>query len=82
MNDEYEDFIAQAAIVVTEDGELDLLLPGILPEDPLDPTYFLFALHFKATNDPDFYNEIMESVRDSPEFMAFLDGDETEETVH
>ena len=78
---EHDEFIAAAALVVTEEGELDLLLPYEFPADPSDPVYFLFAVHFQAVNDPEFYDKVMGGVRNNPAFIEFLES-QKEETVH
>jgi len=74
-------YYATSAIIITEDDELDLLLPLELPEDAENPIYLLMAVHYLATTDHTCNLEIMEQVKDDPEFMSYLD-EQTEETVH
>ena len=72
---------ATAGIIVNDEGELDILLPYEMPEDPDDICYFLFALHFMAVNDPDFQEYVMNEVRKDPDFMEFVRNG-NDETVH
>jgi AMMECR1 domain-containing protein len=55
---------AMGGIVINEEGELDLLLPQVWPEDPNHPVYFLAAVFFKLQNDPNYYRELIESVQE------------------
>ena len=57
-------FDAMAALVVDQQGDIDLLVPQEWPEDPNHPVYFLVALFHKTQNDPTFYHRVIEEVKE------------------
>jgi len=71
MSDNIE-AMAVSALLVTEEEELDLMLPYAMPEDKDSLVYFIFAVHFLYLHNDNFYEYVMDAVHNNKEFAKSL----------